>query len=409
MVRGGYGIFFASIGVNRTNSNLAGFSRSTPIEASADNGLSFIATLDNPFPKGLLPPLGAAGGLETNLNQAISFFAAERRQPYAQRMSLGLQQQLWGGFLLENSYVGNRGTRIPASRNINATPAQYLSTLPTRDQTTINFLGANFTSPFFGLNPNYTSTTISRGQLLRPYPQFGDITFDDRVGYSWYHSMQARLEKRMAQGFTLQISYTWSKTMEAVTFLNASDPMPYESLSDLDRAHRVTGSGIWELPFGRGRKFGANWHRSIDFLAGGWQLGGIYQRQSGAPLGFGQALFVGSSSDIALPSEQRGANQWFNTSVFLRNNAQALASNIRTAPLRYSNIRGDSQRRLDLSLIKTFPITERFRMKFRAETFNTLNEVVLRGPNLDPYNTAFGTITAQEPPRSWQFALTLVF
>ncbi len=409
VIRGGYGVFYASIGVNRTNSNLAGFSRSTPIEASSDNGLSFIATLDNPFPNGLRAPEGAAGGLSTNLNQGVSFFRAERRQPYAQRFSFGIQQQLWAGFLFENSYVGNRGTRIPVSRNINATPARYLSTLPTRDQATINFLGANFTSPFFGLHPNYTSSTITRANLLRPYPHFGDISFDDSVGYSWYHSMQTRLEKRFSQGYTLQISYTWSKTMAADSFLNGSDPMPYESLSDLDRVHRVVGSGIWELPFGRGRKFGTSWNRPLEFFAGGWQLGGIYQRQSGAPIGFGQPLFTGDSSTITLPSTQRNADRWFNTSVFLRTNTQALASNIRTAPLRYSNIRLDSQRRLDLSLIKSFRIAEQKALKFRAETFNTLNEVVLRGPNTDPYNTAFGTITAQEPPRSWQFSLTLSF
>ncbi|MGH9673979.1 MAG: TonB-dependent receptor domain-containing protein, partial [Bryobacteraceae bacterium] len=409
VLRAGYGIFYASIGINRTNTNLAGFSRSTTIQPSADNGLNFIASLDNPFPAGLLEPLAAAGGLETNLNQGVSFFAGRRKQPYAQRWSLGFQRQFWTGYVLESSYVGNRGTNIQASRNINATPAQYLSTSPVRDQTTISFLTANSTSPFFGLNPNYTSATIQRQQLLRPYPHFGDITFDDSVGYSWYHSWQSRLEKRFSQGYTLQISHTWSKTMDAVSFLNASDPMPYETLSDLDRVLRTTGSGIWELPFGRGRKFGGQWNKPLDFIAGGWQLNGVYQRQSGAPIGFGQALFVGDSSTITLPSDQRNADRWFNTPVFMRTSAQALANNIRSAPLRYSNIRLDSQRRLDLSLIKTFAVTERFKMKFRAETFNTFNEVVLRGPNTDPYNSSFGIVTAQEPPRSWQFSLTLSF
>jgi hypothetical protein len=145
----------------------------------------------------------------------------------------------------------------------------------------------------------------------------------------------------------------------------------------------------------------------LNFFAGGWQLSGVWQQQSGAPLGFGQALFVGDSSKIVLPSDQRNTDRWFNTDVFNRNSAQVLASNIRTAPLRYSNIRTDSQRRLDLSANKTFNITEKMKMIFRADTFNARNEVVLRSPNTDPISTAFGTVTAQEPPRSWQFSLNL--
>ncbi|MBK7931828.1 MAG: hypothetical protein IPJ98_31415 [Bryobacterales bacterium] len=288
-------------------------------------------------------------------------------------------------------------------------PRQYLSTLPTRDLATINFLSANFTSPFFGLNPNFTSRNISRGQLLSAYPHFSNVTYQDSVGYSWYHSLQNRLEKRFSRGYTLQMAWTWSKAMTADSFLNASDPMPYETLSDIDRTHRVTGSGIWELPFGKGRKFGAQMPRPLEFFAGGWQLSGVYQFQSGSPLGFGQALFIGDSSQIVLASDQRNTDRWFNTSVFNTDSRAVLASNINTSPLRYSNIRADSQRRLDLSLNKTFSITERVKMKFRADAFNAFNEVVLQGPNTDPVNSAFGRITAQEPPRSWQFSLNLSF
>ena len=110
-----------------------------------------------------------------------------------------------------------------------------------------------------------------------------------------------------------------------------------------------------------------------------------------------------------LPSDQRNADRWFNTSIFNRNSAQALANNIRTFPFRFSNVRLDAQRRLDFSLNKTFPIGERFKMRFRGDVFNVENTPVLRGPNADPVNGAFGTITAQEPPRSFQFSLNLQF
>jgi hypothetical protein len=410
VLRGGYGLFYGSIGINKTNTNLAGFSRTTSIQPTIDNGVTFIASLDNPFPNGLDRPLGASGGMETNLGQNITFFAQNRKLPYAQKWSFTLQQQLPQSFIVESSYVGNRGTRLPVTRHINNTPAQYLSTSLVRDQPTINYLTANVRNPFFGI-PQVASqgTNAARSRMLTPYPHFGTVSFIDHAGYSWYHSLQTRMEKRFSRGYTMQMAYTWSKAMEAMEFLNSTDPMPYESLGGIDRRHRLTGSGQWELPFGRNRRWGAGSHALVNFFLGGWQLNGVYQRQSGAPMGFGQALFVGDSSKIVLPKDQRGPDRWFNTSVFDTNTSQRLANNIRTAPLRYSNNRLDSQRRLDLSMIKYFHITEQLNFQFRAETFNALNEPVLRGPNTDPYNSSFGRVTAQEPPRSWQFSLRLAW
>ena len=410
VLRGGYGLFYGSIGINMTNSNLAGFSRTTTIQPTIDNGVTFIASLDNPFPNGLDQPLGAAGGMETNLGQNISFFAQDRKQPYTQKWSFTMQQQLPQSFVVEGSYVGNRGTRLPVTRNINNTPAQYLSTSPVRDQTTINYLTANVPNPFFGIAQVASqSTNTGRSRMLTPYPHFGTINFDDHAGYSWYHSMQARMEKRFSKGYTMQMAYTWSKAMEAVEFLNVTDPMPYESLAGIDRRHRLTGSGQWELPYGRKRHWGSNAHPVLNFFVGGWQLNGVYQRQSGQPLGFGQALFTGDSSKIGLTNSERGPERWFNTDVFYKVSNQQLANNIRTAPLRYSNIRADSQRRWDLSMIKYFHLNERMNFQFRAETFNALNEPVLRAPNTTITNSAFGTVTAQESPRSWQLSLRMVW
>jgi hypothetical protein len=409
VLRAGYGIFYGSIGAFKTGAILQGFSLSTPIEATNDNGLTFKATLANPLPNGLLPPLGAAGGMTTGLNQTINYFADNRVQPYAQRWSLGIQQQLKGGFVVESSYVGNRGSRLGVNRNLNATPTQYLSTAPFRDQTTITYLGAAFPNPFFGLDPQYTSSTISREQMLKKYPHFGTVQYSDPVGYSWYHSLQSRLEKRMSHGLTLQISYTWSKAMEATSFLNASDAMPYESLGSIDRPHRIVSSGIWEFPFGKGRRFGANMPKFLEFFAGGWQLSGVQQRQSGQPIDWGQMIVVGDSSKLALASTERSTDHWFNTDIFAKSSAVQVASNVRTFPLRFSNVRFDSQRRWDFSLNKTFRVTEKAKVKFRADAFNALNEPVLRGPNTTATSGAFGTITAQEPPRSFQFSLQMMF
>jgi hypothetical protein len=416
VLRGGYGLFHDTLGVNSNVGIQTGFSQSTPIQASLDSGLTYVATTANPLPTGLREPQGVAGGLRTNLGQGISFYDENIKQPYAQRWSFGIQQMLPAQFLLESLYVGNRGTRLGVTRNINVTPARYLSMSPVRDQTTINFLSATFPNPFFGIDPIY-GANISRANLLRPYPQFGDINVEEPIGYSWYHALQSRVERRFAHGYTFQLAYTWSKLMEAVEFLNATDPTPYESIAGLDRPHRLAASGIWEIPVGRGRKFGNAMPSILNGFIGGWQLGGIVTKQSGAPLGFGNAgtpgpIFTGDIRNIALPSEQRNVDRWLNTEAgFNRNSAQQLASNIRTFPLRFSGIRGDGQDRWDFSIIKNFKISEATRVEFRAETYNAWNQSSFNNPNTAPTSSAFGVITSVASPtgRSWQFALKVVF
>ncbi|HZO54461.1 MAG TPA: carboxypeptidase-like regulatory domain-containing protein [Bryobacteraceae bacterium] len=415
VVRAGYGLFFNSIGILATNTIVTGFSQSTPIQATLDNGLTFIASTANPFPTGLQQPLRAAGGLSTNLGQGISFFPDRRLNPYAQRWSAGFQRELPMLFLLEATYVGNRGTRLNVNRNINALPNQYLSTTGVRDQERINFLDQQFSNPFRGTNPIY-GANISRAQLLRPYPHFNGVSntngvvTNEPVGYAWYHSLQMRIERRFNKGFTYQLSYTWSKSMEAMEFLNDGDPVPSEVVSGGDRTHRITSSGIWEIPFGKGRAFGNTWHPVAEFTLGGWQLGGVWQHQSGAPLGFGNRIFNGDLNNIVLPKDQRSVDQWFNLNAgFNRVAAQQLASNLRTFPIRFNGVRGPNQDRWDFSLIKNFKIKERFNTQFRAETFNAWNHPTLTNPNTDPTSGSFGVITGQDATRSWQFALVVKF
>ncbi len=409
VVRAAYGMFYGSIGILTNNSIQNGFARSTSISPSPDSGLTWIATLADPLPTGLLPVLGAQEGLATTLGQNTNFFAAERKRPYAQRWTFGLQRQLPQGYVVEAAYVGNRSTNVGATREVNATPAQYFSTSPVRDEATIKWLSTNFTNPFYGLNPQFTSSNISRQNLLRPYPHFGNVQYSDPVGYSWYHSLQTKMEKRFSKGYTLQMAYTWSKAMEATSFLNNFDPMPYETLADIDRTHRLTGSGIWELPFGRKRHFGSDWHPVLNFVAGGWQLGGVYQFQSGQPIGWGNINFFGNPDDVPLSAGERTWNRWFNTEPFNRVSNFQLGSNVRTFPYRFNNLRADTQRRWDFSISKTFTIREGLDMRFRADTFNAFNQVVLRGPQANPTNSAFGQTSAQEPPRSWQLGLRMVF
>jgi len=415
IIRAGFGIYSASVGVSYTNTNQTGFSQSTPIQASMDNGLSFVATTANPFPNGLISPVRSSAGLLTNIGQGVSFFGDKRPHPYSQRWSFGMQRQLPGQTMIEASYVGNRNTRLGINRELSYTPGQYLSTSYFRDQTTIDYLGKTFPNPYYGLNSIF-GTTMSRANLLRPNNQFSSVQYAlDPIGYSWYHSLQSRFERRFANAWTIQGSYTWSKAMEAMEFMNAADPMPYESLASLDRTHRLTGSGIWEIPVGKKRHFGANMHPVFDFVAGGWQLGGIYQHQSGAPLGFGNRIFLGGDTalkNIVKAKDARNVDSWFTPAAelgFETSGAKQLASNLRRFPLRFSSARGPNQDRWDFSLIKNFRINERATTQFRAETFNALNHPNLYDPNTDPTSASWGTITGQDTPRSWQLSLKITW
>lgn len=222
IIRAGFGIFTASIGINYTNTNLTGYSLATPIQASLDNGLTYVATNATPFPTGLLTPAGNKNGLATNLGQQVQFLRYERSHPYSQRWSFGVQQELPLKVMIEGSYVGNRNTRLGVTRELSFTPGNYLSTSPVRDQATIDYLGANFPNPYNGLNPIY-GVNMTRGSLLRNYSQFSSVQIlGDPAGYSWYHSLQTRVERRFANSWTVQASYTWSKAMEAVEFLNSA-------------------------------------------------------------------------------------------------------------------------------------------------------------------------------------------
>lgn len=410
VVRGGFGLFYDTLGVNTTAPIQTGFSQSTPIQASLDNGVTYVATFANPFPNGLIAPPGTSAGLLTNIGQAISFFNPNMTQAYAQRWSLGFQYELPLGFVLDSAYVANRGTRLAVTRNYNATPNRYLSTLATRDQTVINSLSQQFPNPFRGLNSIF-GNNISREQLLRAYPHFGAVNVEEPIGYSWYHSMQSKIEKRFAKGLTFQIAYTWSKQMDATEFLNAGDAMPYETISGGDRTHRVAASGIVELPFGKGRKFLNDSPTIAEHIIGGWQIAYVVQRQSGPPIGFGNVIFTGDIKNIVLPKNQRNVDRWFNTDAgFNKNAAQQLASNRRTFPLRFNGLRGDDQQRWDFSLSKKFAITERVNASFRAEAFNAFNHVNFSTPNVNPTDTNFGRITGtQSAARSWQFALKVTY
>lgn len=409
VIRAGYGTYYDSIGVNRMIPQQTGFSQATPIQASLDSGLTFVATNANPFPQGMIPVQGSAAGLATSLGQSFSFYDPDLKQGYSQRWSFNLQQMLPSQVMVEAAYVANRGTRLNILRDFNATPNRFLSSSPVRDAARVGSLSQQFLNPYFGLAPSY-GRNITRANLLRPYPHFGNLSALASDGYSWYHSLQLRGERRMKNGLSVQASYVWSKFMEALEYQNAADPRPYEVIADNDRPHRISVSGIWEVPVGRGRNYGASLPKLADLFAGGWQLNGIAIMQSGPPLGFGNALFVGDIKAVPLSGSARSVERWFATEGFVRDASQQLQSNYQQFPIRFSGIRGDGQRAWDWSLFKTFPVAERVKIQFRAEVYNAFNQASFNAPNRNPTSGAFATVTdTQSEARNWQFSLFVKF
>ena len=152
-------------------------------------------------------------------------------------------------------------------------------------------------------------------------------------------------------------------------------------VSSQDVPHRLSVSGIWELPFGRGRRYGSNANAAVDGILGGWQFQGIYTYQTGFPVGnFGNLIFTGNVDDIALSSDERTIARWFNTDAgFNKVTAQQLGSNVRTFPMRFDSVRNDDVNNVDLSLIKNVSIGGGRMFQFRFESLNALNHPLFPG------------------------------
>ena len=399
VLRGGYGMFYGFLGQRRGDVFQSGFSQNTNIIPSLDNGLTFISTLSNPFPNGIQEPVGSALGIQTFLGQSVTFFDPNPKSPRTQRWQVGIQREFASRWVAEASYVGNHGTQLQTARNINATPNQYLSTLPVRDNDRIAYLSANIPNPFFGLLPSTAAAAlqganIARERLLRPFPEFDAVNTTTNEGWSWYHALQVTLQRRFAAGYTISGAYTYSKFTEATEFLNAADPEPWEGISSVDTPHRLSVNGIWEVPVGRGRKFGTDVNGVVSAFISGWQFSGIYTYQSGFPIGFGNIIFTGDFDDIPLSGSDQSLAAWFNTDAgFNKVSTQQLGSNVRTFPLRLENVRTDAVNNIDLSLIKNTQIAGRT-LELRFDSLNAFNHPYFPGPNTNVTQTTFGTISA---------------
>jgi hypothetical protein len=402
VLRGGYGIFYPSP-VSRGFSN--GFSIQTPYVASLDAGRTPANEVSNPFPDGVLQPPGASLGLETFLGQGPSFSDPEARTPYVHQFSLGLQRLLPMQMTLDVSYVGSRTRASVVNKPFNELPLDVLNLGNPQLGGNPNYLNERVPNPFANLVPGtaLNATTIPRQQLLRPYPQFTSFDMADRnEGQVWYNSLQILLQKRYSHGLTFLASYTLSKNIEALSYLNGQDSAPTRTLTAWDRPHQLTIAPMYELPFGPGRRFLNTGHPVASRLAGGWQVVVTSTMQSGAPMSIPGNVYLLGDPRLPNPTWDR----LFMTGVIdvggaVRNVlpgeepvfAVRPPFSLRTTPLRYGNIRNQWGTTFDFSTLKTIRINERMNAQFRVEAFNVFNTPIFSAnPDLNPTSVNFGRL-----------------
>ena len=388
VMRGGYGMFFTNP-VSRGSSN--GFSIQTPFVSSLDAGRTSANSVANPFPQGVLTPTGSSLGLQTFLGQSPSFADVGTKVPSVHQFSFGFQMRLPWLMTLDTSYVGSRTRGVQIPKPINELPVESLALGATA-------LNTRVPNPFSGLVPGTSidAATIPRQQLLRPYPQFNSFDMMDRNdGKVWYNSFQLSLEKRYSHGLSAIASYTLSKNIEAIQYLNGQDASPGRTLTAWDRPHRLTIAPMYELPF----KAHNRW---LNGVVGGWQTVFTTTMQSGAPMGIPGDVYLLGDPRLENPTWQR----LFKTGVVdlngtVRNVAAGEqpvfqvrpAFTLRTTPLRYGNLRNRWATTFDYSVIKNVKFTERMKAQFRVEAFNVFNTPVFSAnPNLTPTSVNFGAL-----------------
>ena len=416
VIRAGAGLFYAGLtglGGGAAAYGTSGFQAGTSIVTSLD-GITPVVKWNDPYPTGFNRPTGATQGLGTLLGQAIQFNDRGNVAPKTAQWNFSIQRELPGNMLVELGYAGNRGWAMAEARQWNQLPTPALAQGDQLRQLVPN--------PFFGRIAvgALAQRTVTRAQLLRPFPQFDAVTSQNASwASSGYHALEAKFEKRYVSGLTLIASYTYSKNMDygigpfAGETLGASAFQNWDNLaaeygsSTLDQTNRYILNSVYELPWFR------NQASAVGKVLGGWQVGGIWMGFSGGPLGVTSAVnntfsqgggqrpnWSGESPCVANPAPLR----WLNSSVF----TAPATYNFGNAPRTFNGCRSDGTAQVDLTLTKNTRFRERFNVQFRTEMFNISNSARFAPPNQAFGNPQFGTVTAQgNSPRIIQFGLKL--
>ncbi|MBL8205585.1 MAG: TonB-dependent receptor [Blastocatellia bacterium] len=400
VVRGGYGIFFDSAEGREIDGAADIFpyvSRGNYIQSLGQTNL---LTTNQLFPN--FANVGVATPA-ANTFLAVSM-SPNPKNPYVQQWSLGVQRELMKNTTLELNYIGSKGTHLLMRRNIaQARPPS---------------------------NPALCAATPTVGDCpvlaRRPFVNFATYIDSDWSGNSSYNAFNAKVEHR-SNSLLFTAVYTWAKSIDSKSaaagigndvagwqgFLNNNDIRRDRGRSEFDVDHRLVSSFVYELPVGRGKKFGGDMHKAVDVLIGGWQVNAIATFQSGFPMTI-SAADVGGLNDTSgtnradlvgdpNASFTKSINQWFNTAAFKQPAAGFLGTSGRGI-LRLPGINN-----WDTGLFKNFTITEKLNFQFRFESFNAFNHTQWGGPIRNVADSRFGRVLSTRPARINQLGAKLVW
>jgi hypothetical protein len=392
---------------------LVGFSADTAYISSLNNGQTPnpVANVGNPFPNGVTPISGSSLGLLTALGQGGNFYNPNFKSQSYWGFSLGIQHQLSSHDVLDVSYVGSKTYNL-AQPNINGNLGTNINQIsPAWQRQCDQGFGGDPTicnndlvpSPFYNVSAfsaasafSNAAPTISYGQLTRPLPAFADIYEIENDGRSWYNSLQMTVKHKWNNSLTLLGGWTWQKTMDAGAWADQRYGLRQRIIDPLDMTHKVSISGVYNLPVGRGHTFFGNSNRAIDGVIGGWEIGSTYTFLTGMPITI-QGVDMNSYAKVPLQNETsiytRGFSPCTNQWVQANNGSWSLQPvtgyvysgtcnqfNFTLQPqygitpnLEYTGIRARPTDLFDVNLSKFFEITERLKLQLRINAFNVLN------------------------------------
>jgi hypothetical protein len=429
VIRGGWGLFYGGgleggspIGYQQTTSYLD----STDGGADPNQGLAGVGTPSNgpygngtPFPPsaayplGLQPPVGLEGLPLAGVGSGgLQVDSPLRKIPRTQAMTFGFERELPSQTALDVHFAGNYASRLRATLWYNGTvtyPELQYAVSP----------GANnysqlLPNPYYGVFSESfpggcgQSPTIPRLALLLQWSQYCGFNsappvgiYNDPIGKNWYNALEVKLNKHTSHGLTLNLAYTYSKTMDGSGYQNGypyQDANEVHYISQFDRTHMLAVTGVYELPVGRGKMFLAGAPRPVDYALGGWTLGWNFGASSGTPIQLSQGFNY--LCPLASPNGT-SVSQWLNpnlTNPSCYESAPPIGGTgytYVTTPSYSNAVRTYTVPNLDLSLQKSFKVTERVSFSLRGEAFNSLNSVLLGGPDTTPTDGAAAPVCNQ--------------
>src|SRR5580693_8356305 len=369
VIRAGYGRFYDNwAAITQTAQNFEGTWPSLDQLGANVNFNTAVPTVkaEDPLSQGMSVPVTTG----TPFTQTTWFADPYLKRPYADQWNVGVQQQVTSSSLLTVNYVGSVGRRLDIGGAYNVAMAA----------------GGNANCPTYATNPNNFNCGA-------PFPYIGATAYDRSQGRSNYNALQVSLNGRQQHGLTYLVSYTWSKSLDLgcsgfYGVEGCSIQNPYNLAADrgpsaTDLPQIFSAAWVYALPFGQGKMSSSS--RVVNALIGGWNLNGVLSFNSGT------AFDVGSGKDIAqtgnynygngygyeranlvgnpYPSN-KGSAEWVNPAAFQTPAIDTFGD------LGRDSLRSDWNKNLDLSIFRQFPITERFRLEFRFETFNLTNTPV---------------------------------